>query len=729
MRVTRGGEPVTLEPRAFDLLVHLSHRPGQLVDKETLIRDVWHGTAVTDNAITRVVAQVRRAIGDTAHEPRYIETVPTRGYRFIARVEAWDGTRPWAGSGASADPVPAVRAPVVDRAAGGPVVESWRRLALVVTASMLLVGGAAAGWLLTRASERVDPTLSAADLSFSAALPTQLTVSAGLDAFPAVSPDGTTVAYATDRTGRFEIVVKSLAPGGGERLLTADGQQNVQPAWSPDGRFVAFHARIPGGIWVVSSQGGTPRQVATTGSAPAWSRDGTMIAYQTGPLTDLGPAASAVMPPSTIAIVPARGGESRPLTQPGRPGGGHGRPVWAPDGARVLFMNTGPMTQELWAVASAGGEPHRVTRCESTCLDPFFGPDGHLYYSDARAARLWRTELDRSGEPRGPARSLTVPVGGTIRNVSVSADGKVAAFAALEIRSRLMSVAVDATGHPAGEAHIVADDRSRRNTWPAISPDGQRIAYIAGRGGAAPDVWMVNRDGSGAAQMTVDRRGEGGPMWSSDGSAIIFKTWREGRLALRAVDIATRREHDVMAIDPAALTGAGLLDLQGFTLRASRDGARLTFTSLVRGVPNVFLVDASTMAVRQLTDDREAVSFPVLSPKGDVVAAQLYRDGDTHLAVVPAAGGDMQQVTVKRGQTWVFDWAPDGAFICAATLRDGVWNVAAIATRSGVEQPLTREFSPRTYVRYPAWSPQGDFIVYERAEITGNIWTSELSGK
>ena len=86
MRVTRGGERVTLEPRAFDLLVYLAERPGQLVAKETLVRDVWHGTAVSDNAITRVVAQLRRALGDTAHEPRFIETVPTRGYRFIADV-------------------------------------------------------------------------------------------------------------------------------------------------------------------------------------------------------------------------------------------------------------------------------------------------------------------------------------------------------------------------------------------------------------------------------------------------------------------------------------------------------------------------------------------------------------------------------------------------------------------------------------------------------------------
>ena len=292
-----------------------------------------------------------------------------------------------------------------------------------------------------------------------------------------------------------------------------------------------------------------------------------------------------------------------------------------------------------------------------------------------------------------------------------------------------MSVAVDAAGRPAGEARIVTDDRSLRSTWPSISPDGQRIAYVTRRGGTGADVWTVNRDGSDAAQMTVDQGGFCGPMWSSDGSSVVFKTLRGDRPFLRAVDVATRRERDVMAIDPSTLAGGGLLDLEVFTLRASRDGARLTLGSLSRGIPNIFLIDASTMTSRRLTDDRGGVNFPVFSPKGDLVAAQLYRDADTHLALVPSAGGPLRQVTSNRGQTWIFDWSPDGAFVSAATLRNGVWNVAAIATRSGVEQPLTREFSPRTYVRYPAWSPQGDFIVYERAEITGNIWTSELSGK
>ena len=87
MLVTQDGARVDLEPKAFDVLLHLAERQGQLVTKSELITAVWNGVAVTDHVLTRVVGQLRRGLGDAAREARYIETVPTRGYRFIARVE------------------------------------------------------------------------------------------------------------------------------------------------------------------------------------------------------------------------------------------------------------------------------------------------------------------------------------------------------------------------------------------------------------------------------------------------------------------------------------------------------------------------------------------------------------------------------------------------------------------------------------------------------------------
>jgi DNA-binding winged helix-turn-helix (wHTH) protein len=85
-RVLKGGQVVPLGPRAFDLLWDLLDNAGRVVGKEELFERVWRGVAVTDNALTRAVKELRDAIGDDARAPRYVETIPRRGYRFVAPV-------------------------------------------------------------------------------------------------------------------------------------------------------------------------------------------------------------------------------------------------------------------------------------------------------------------------------------------------------------------------------------------------------------------------------------------------------------------------------------------------------------------------------------------------------------------------------------------------------------------------------------------------------------------
>src|SRR5690349_12076887 len=86
-RVLKGDEPRALEPRAFNLLVYLIENRGRVVEKQELFEQVWKETFVTDNALTRAIKQIRSAIGDEAAAPRYIETVPKRGYRFAAELK------------------------------------------------------------------------------------------------------------------------------------------------------------------------------------------------------------------------------------------------------------------------------------------------------------------------------------------------------------------------------------------------------------------------------------------------------------------------------------------------------------------------------------------------------------------------------------------------------------------------------------------------------------------
>src|SRR5262249_31613121 len=83
-RLCSKGKPVRVEPKALQILILLIERRDRLVTKQELLSEVWPGVAVTENALTRAIAQLRKTLGDSADAPKYIETIPTRGYRFIA---------------------------------------------------------------------------------------------------------------------------------------------------------------------------------------------------------------------------------------------------------------------------------------------------------------------------------------------------------------------------------------------------------------------------------------------------------------------------------------------------------------------------------------------------------------------------------------------------------------------------------------------------------------------
>lgn len=105
--VQRGQDACVLEPKAFRVLLELLNRPGDVITKDELLDNVWGHRAVTPNVLARAITQIRHAVGDSAHHPRYIETVPTLGYRFIAcvRHEAGaHGAGAFSGFGLNRDP-------------------------------------------------------------------------------------------------------------------------------------------------------------------------------------------------------------------------------------------------------------------------------------------------------------------------------------------------------------------------------------------------------------------------------------------------------------------------------------------------------------------------------------------------------------------------------------------------------------------------------------------------
>lgn len=323
----------------------LLERPGDVVTREEICRLLWpDGTVVEfDHSIGTAVKKLRQALGDEAESPRYVETLPRRGFRFIfPDVESLDTppilTAPAPAPAATSSRLPLPLQPETSAAIADPPSRQHRsrhsRRYVAFAALVAVVG--ICGWLAWRSVVAPKPPR---DYVMDESSLSQVTASPGLDLYPSFSPDGSSLAYSSDQNGDFEIYVKSLTPGGRDVQLTSDGAENLEPTWSPDGKLIAYHSRKRGAIWVLPALGGSARMVSDFGSAPAWSPDSSKIVFQSAPLSDMGQTALA-MPPSTLWVVSLKSGALMQLTRAGNPSGGHGSPSWSPDGRRIVFGAT-----------------------------------------------------------------------------------------------------------------------------------------------------------------------------------------------------------------------------------------------------------------------------------------------------------------------------------------------------------------------------------------------------
>ncbi len=546
---------------------------------------------------------------------------------------------------------------------------------------------------------------------------TQVTSSSGLDLHPSFAPDGRTLAYSSNRTGGFEIRLAQVGTGAGDVALTSDGHQNVQPVVSPDGRTIAYHAQARGGIWVIPTAGGVVRQVSAFGSRPAWSPAGDRLAFQSEALVDLAPNAVGAMPPSTLWVVPLAGGAPRPVTTGGSPAGGHGAPSWSRDGLRLVFTASDRRGSSLWSVSLDGSELFRLVPEHIYTYDPVHAPDGRrLYYAavaDSGQYGVWGLPMGEDGRASGPPARLADLGLGATRHLTVSPDGKRIAFSALHMISNLRQAAASA-----GAARLPPlTAETGRNSRPSFSPRGDWIAFERWRQGQNSDVWLMRPDGSEVAQVTSDPAVDTVPTWFPDGRRLLFRSDRLGRSALWQYDLLARRES--LLLEPPQ-------DMDW--VRLSPDGTTIAFNSTRGGGPvNVWTSKLDGGALRQLTYDSEFMGFPSWSPDGRHLAVQLKRGEDAQVAIVPREGGNPTVLTRTAGQAWPYSFAPDGTAIAFAGLRDGFWNVYSVSVATGEERRHTSFEQLSAYVRYPAWAPRGDRIVYEYAETSGNVWMVELA--
>jgi Tol biopolymer transport system component/DNA-binding winged helix-turn-helix (wHTH) protein len=601
LEIRKDGEVVEIEPRSFRVLAYLARNANRVVTKEELLQEVWSGAFVTDNALTRVIAQLRKALGDDARQARYIETVPTVGYKFVAEV------RP-------IEPAPAPATPVTP---------APRKINWLIPIGAL--GAIAFSYLYPMIREwtgSAPPALK----------PVQFTTSTGLDSGSSFSPDGSSLAYSSDKSGHFEIYVKQVTPGGREIAVTSDGKENLQPSWSPDGSGIAYYSRGGGGIYVVSALGGTPRRITDFGAQPSWSADSKTIVFRSQGVLSMAWPEIVPSVTSTLWTVPADGGKAEPLTQPQNPPGRHTEPHYGPGGTYVSFLSNRPgRSNIMWEMNLQTRQMVKLLDGAPNPVSFAYAPDGvtMLFVGVSGVDTLGLYQLPRNPDSRKPlmAPQLITRVDFVyLRDLAMTAKGDRIAYTATNMISNLWQVTPD------GKTKQVTNESSYRVTQPQFSPDGEKLAYLLRKRGLLSDVWMSNADGTNAVQITRNPGWDYMMSWTPDGKSLIYGALRDGKPGVWQYSLTDGSEKQL----------ADLNELY-WMARISPDGKEVLYHKEDGGVLNVWKMDTATKRRTQLTFGKEAIGFACWSPDGKQIALEMRQGDDDHVGILSSDGGPIRQ--------------------------------------------------------------------------------------
>jgi eukaryotic-like serine/threonine-protein kinase len=392
----------------------------------------------------------------------------------------------------------------------------------------------------------------------------QLTYLAGAEASPALAPDGESFAFVKSVGGQKDIFLQRVGGTNAVNLTSSCPGNDEEPAFSPDGKRIAYHSECDGGgIFVMGATGESARKVTDLGHNPAWSPDGLELAVADEQVNS--PFGRGTT--SRLWAVRVETGERRLLSAHDAV-----QPSWSPDARRVAFwgLHADSSARDIYTVAADGSQSdpdEAVAVLDDPAVDwnPVWSDGGRaLLFASTRGGtmNLWRISVDpASGRPSGEPRPVTAP-SSWAGYLSASADGRRLAFVDRNVRSVLRVAAFDpATGTladavrtvpvgtlevhetvtlgPDGGAVLLAStgmpqhlyladpscglrqltDGEHRDRQGSFSPDGQWIVFQSDRWPSS--FGLIRADGSGLRELTTGRESTGFyPHFSPDGKRI-----------------------------------------------------------------------------------------------------------------------------------------------------------------------------------------------------------------
>lgn len=589
----RDGQPVNLPLKSVAILRVLAEHAGQIVHRETIMQAAWPGRVVEEANLKQHIAVIRRALAAEPGSAGHIETFTGRGYRLVGPVTLV------APSG-NVEVRPDELVPEV-RLAAGPIWRSKRAISISVAA--LLAVTATLTWALRRPGPPASPFKI-----------TPFTRLDGEELQPAVSPDGKVVAFIWVHEGEETAGVWTQTLGETEpRPVTRRPGHYSSPAWSADGRWLAFLRTGMDATEVVLAKAGAGEERVVTRLVPPdygtqhrlldWSPDGLWLAVS---------HSSEPSKPLGLVLISAVTGERSQLTAPEGTTLGDVSPKFSSDGRSLSFIRGFQRSyEELFVIPTGGGAPRQITRDQQRISAQAWTPDDRtLAFASSRSGefRLWLVE-PRAPESRRPPKPTGIYAEFPFQ-FSIARRAPVLVYSVLEQNRSIFSFDLNTRTW----SRIIGS--SAQEASPQYSPKGDKICFRSDRSNKE-QLWVAAADGSDPVQVTQGSLWPSVGHWSPDGRSIAFNSSRsrevfvtsrgdDARWTLRPLGF--RGDHPVFSSDgnwifvgtddaiyrlpSAGGTPAVLAQTKGFSLGLSVDGKSLYF---VRKLNDTTLWQVSTV--------------------------------------------------------------------------------------------------------------------------------------